>query len=139
MEISVEQFPSPCGVCGLKSRRRYGNHAQGRQVSVPLRGLWFEIKPVELTSLVEELKVSVPLRGLWFEIGIQGSICRSRNPFPSPCGVCGLKSSFSICIFLSLYVLFPSPCGVCGLKSLRQSLICALLLDGFRPLAGFVV
>ena len=36
-------FPSPCGVCGLKYLIRCLNPSSERYVSVPLRGLWFEI------------------------------------------------------------------------------------------------
>ena len=41
--IDPNEFPSPCGVCGLKSLDGTGDYRPDNSVSVPLRGLWFEI------------------------------------------------------------------------------------------------
>ena len=38
------RFPSPCGVCGLKSLLEPIERTIQQAVSVPLRGLWFEIQ-----------------------------------------------------------------------------------------------
>ena len=62
------KFPSPCGVCGLKfyCSRCFVSHYD--KVSVPLRGLWFEMREKGEALQVACSLVSVPLRGLWFEI-----------------------------------------------------------------------
>ena len=44
------------------------------EVSVPLRGLWFEIRKRMQRIEIGTLNVSVPLRGLWFEILVLGSL-----------------------------------------------------------------
>ena len=67
--IDPNEFPSPCGVCGLKSLDGTGDYRPDNSVSVPLRGLWFEI--FRETDIFKEIM-----------------------EFPSPCGVCGLKSLF---------------------------------------------
>ena len=36
-------FPSPCGVCGLKFNAHLRRYLAMAEVSVPLRGVWFEI------------------------------------------------------------------------------------------------
>ena len=59
-------------------------------VSVPLRGLWFEIGGRTQVGR-KRYRVSVPLRGLWFEIELIEKYDRLAAKFPSPCGVCGLK------------------------------------------------
>ena len=38
------RFPSPCGVCGLKLAKVNRVQIADEPVSVPLRGLWFEIQ-----------------------------------------------------------------------------------------------
>ena len=94
-----EKFPSPYGECGLKFSGQMVDAPCMIAVSVPLRGMWFEITDIEreessvailngfpspygecglkfvghrIYGLLDRI-VSVPLRGMWFEI----SYCRN--------------------------------------------------------------
>ena len=107
------EFPSPCGVCGLK---------------------YIEVS----YNLDTDEVVSVPLRGLWFEIGRDGACVSLQLEFPSPCGVCGLKSCPGDGYSIRAAQMFPSPCGVCGLKFEKRKADLEASRS-FRPLAGFVV
>ena len=108
-------------------------------VSVPLRGLWFEIQPQQPTFSGLDKFVSVPLRGLWFEMSYEAKqYWVYENPFPSPCGVCGLKS-FSFREGFESYFHVSVP-----LRGLWFEIRAAIVdkfagTIRFRPLAGFVV
>ena len=43
MNLWQQKFPSPCGVCGLKFNYISYKGRWQDEVSVPLRGLWFEM------------------------------------------------------------------------------------------------
>ena len=83
-------------------------------VSVPLRGLWFEITYHQKTINICSSGVSVPLRGLWFEIKELPQIAASADLVSVPLRGLWFEMSNK-----------PATNGT-GRKS-------------FRPLAGFVV
>ncbi len=92
------------------------------RVSVPLRGNGCETKEGR-TQRNAKQSVSVPLRGNGCETEIfvfnKNMIEQSHLPFPSPCGVMGVKLWSQASLLSISTVVFPSPCGVMGVKPIK--------------------
>ena len=131
------KFPSPCGVCGLKSVMRVLDTIDSELFPSPCGVCGLKYRVEGLVRHVQRL-VSVPLRGLWFEISPSRGRKEAKPPgFPSPCGVCGLKFKKprdprkALLVSVPLRGLwFEISFGACGLS---------YIMTCFRPLAGFVV
>ncbi len=136
-----------------------------REVSVPLRGLWF-LSIMTAYDIYKAAKfVSVPLRGLWFLSHRRNHrIQHGRYWFPSPCGDYGsyhnALNPFVFCViaevsvplrglwFLSMLLLLSNQ--ICNLAvsvplrglwflSLSADFATMSITSGFRPLTGIMV
>ena len=110
-----------------------------RDVSVPLRGLWFLSSSMFVFSSFITF-VSVPLRGLWF-LSTGTKITQSAQTATSFRPLAGIMVLIAEVkkIILDIVAEFPSPCGDYGSYRPWGFIVPTWNSLSFRPLAGIMV